>query len=157
MNIVIERDKNLGVRTTVIGVIFVVFSLVMEKILPDVDKMDKIITFIFSVMLLLYGFWGLIKPKQAIVIKDGVFYVRKIFSTRIIEVKNIQSISRSERGFRLNRTYWYRQKHDINALDIIFTEQGLLKRVSVSGIRNCTEVFKSLNQLIIMEKQGNSL
>ncbi len=157
MNIIIERDKKTGIRMTVIGVAFVVFSFVMEKILPDIDKTDIIITLICGGALMLYGVCCLIQPKQAIVIKDGVIYVRRIFSTRVIGVKSIQGVSCSERRFRLNTSYWYRQKHDINALNITFSEKGLLKQIRVFGIKNCTEVLKAVNLLIKKEKQGNSL
>ena len=158
MKIVVERDKVTGVYITVLGVVLAIIIAVVYKTVEDVDMFDIISMLVIATLLVLYGIWSMLQPKQAIIIKENVMFIRKAFSNRIVDIKKVQCVSIVEKRLfnasMLNVNRLYRQKNDINSVSILYTEAGIIKQIKVSGIRNSSTVVQKINILIENIKQG---
>ncbi len=154
MNVIAIRDKTYGVIVFILGIIFLVISMVLFNVSTEVlDNFDKIILIIVSVFLLVYGFCELVLPKVAVVQKGEYLYIKKLFSVKAIKLSTLIGANYSERGdfwdaSRHEIQYWISKRKDVRTVTITYLQNGSVTNVKVRKILHASQAVLAIRSMI---------
>ena len=153
MNVIAERYKSYGIVLLIIGVLFLILSIVFFNTSYKEENILELVVFLFlSVYCILTALVVIKLPKAAVVQKGEYLYVSKLFSVKEIKISTLVSAGYGEIGEwwhsnNIMQYLWYSRK-DIRTVTIAYQQNGSVTKVKIYNVFNATNAVLSIRALI---------